>query len=242
MRLQKMIAQKSEYSRRAAEKLIAEGKVYVNSKKIQEMGVQVTETDEIVIEGKVLYNRDKVYYLLNKPSRTISSTIDDKDRTTVVDLIYTREAIYPVGRLDYNTTGLLLLTNDGELANMLMHPSFEINKKYRVRIKGYFTKDMADELARGVEIDGRKTAKANVQIKKISKDNESAKLDITIHEGRNRQIRKMIEAIGCEVVELKRVEYVFFDLEEEKLAEGDYRELTIKEVRKLYSEVKKKNV
>lgn len=235
MRLQKMIAMKSEYSRRKAEELIKEYRVSVNGEIVTEMGVQVTEKDEIVIDDKVLFSHDKIYFLMNKPSKVISSTSDDKNRQTVIGLIHATDRIYPVGRLDYETTGLLLLTNDGELANKLMHPSTEIQKKYSVKVKGDFNKDKASILANGVLVDGNMTSKCQVRIKKMNKAHNTTDLEMTIHEGRNRQIRKMLEAVGCEVINLKRIEYAIFDLKQENLGKGEYRELSIKEIKKLYA-------
>lgn len=239
-RLQKFIANTGYASRRKAEELIQKGKVKVNGNIVREMGVKVDSKDLVEVEGKLLNYENveqKVYYLLNKPRGVITSTSDDKDRKTVVDLIATDKRIYPVGRLDYDTTGILLLTNDGELANLLMHPSSHINKVYIAKIKGLIGKKQLQELSNGVYIDGKKTSKAKARIKKYDKKTDISIVEITIHEGRNHQVKKMFEAIGYEVLKLKREKYAFLDVK--NLKSGEYRLLNPKEVKKLYNETKK---
>lgn len=239
-RLQKFIANTGYASRRKAEELIQKGKVKVNGNIVREMGVKVDSKDLVEVEGKLLNYENveqKVYYLLNKPRGVITSTSDDKDRKTVVDLIATDKRIYPVGRLDYDTTGILLLTNDGELANLLMHPSSHIDKVYIAKIKGLIGKKQLQELSNGVYIDGKKTSKAKARIKKYDKKTDASIVEITIHEGRNHQVKKMFEAIGYEVLKLKREKYAFLDVK--NLKSGEYRLLNPKEVKKLYNEIKK---
>lgn len=237
-RLQKVIAQTGYCSRRKAEELIKSGKVEVNGKVITEMGVKVNFDDDITIEGNGLnLKEDKVYYIMNKPRGIITSTSDEKSRKTVVDLIEESKRIYPVGRLDYDTTGVLLLTNDGELTNLLIHPKNNIEKLYIAKIKGIPTKEELLKLSRGVVIDGRKTSKSKVKLKKINKKNNVSIVEVVIHEGRNHQVKKMFEVIGYEVIKLKREKFAFLDVND--LKSGEYRELSIKEVKKLYSMAQK---
>ena len=238
IRLQKFIADNGYTSRRKAEELIKLGKVKVNGK-TSTLGLKVDNNDLIEIDGLVLNNdnENKVYYLLNKPRGVITSTSDDKGRKTVVDLINTTKRIYPVGRLDYDTTGILILTNDGELANLLMHPKNNIEKVYVAKIKGLIGKKELLRLSRGVFIDGKKTSKAKARIKRYDKKSDTSIVELTIHEGRNHQVKKMFEAIGYNVLKLKREKYAFLDLQNVK--SGEYRILNPKEVKKLYNETKK---
>lgn len=237
-RLQKMIANSGYCSRRKAENLIREGSVKVNGVTITEMGFKAEYNDIIEVNGNVINkNEDKVYYLLNKPRGVITSASDDKNRKTVVDLIDTDKRIYPVGRLDYDTTGLIILTNDGTLTNLLIHPRNEIDKLYIAKIKGIPTKDEIQKLQTGVLVDNRKTARAKAKIKKIDKKNNCSVVQLVIHEGKNHQVKKMFEAIGHEVLKLKREKISFLDLS--GLRSGEYRELTLKEVKKLYNETQK---
>lgn len=239
-RLQKVIAQTGYCSRRKAEELIEQGRVQVNGKTIKEMGTKVNFDDDITIDGNGLnLKEDKVYYLLNKPRGIITSTSDDKKRKTVVDLIKESKRIYPVGRLDYDTTGVLLLTNDGELTNLLIHPKNNIEKLYIAKINGIPTKVELAKLANGVIIDGRKTSRAKVKLKKLDKKANTSVIEVVIHEGRNHQVKKMFEAIGYEVLKLRRERFAFLDVND--LKSGDYRELSVKEVKCLYSLVQKKN-
>lgn len=238
-RLQKVIAQTGYCSRRKAEELISTGRVQVNGKIISEMGTKVNYDDDITIDGNGLNAKeDKVYYLLNKPRGIITSTNDEKNRKTVVDLIKNNnKRIYPVGRLDYDTTGVLLLTNDGELTNMLIHPRNNIEKLYIAKIKGIPTKIELQKLANGVIIDGHKTSKAKVKLKKLDKRNNTSVIELVIHEGKNHQVKKMFESIGYEVLKLRRERFAFLDVND--LKSGDYRELSIKEVKCLYSLMQK---
>lgn len=238
IRLQKIIAQNSAFSRRKAEELIKEGKVSVNGKIVTTLGTKASYQDEILIDGNSLINHEKVYYLLNKPTKTITSCHDTHGRTTVIDLVEKYENVFPVGRLDYYTTGLLLLTNDGELANGLMHPRNEIRKTYRVSFIGEFNKDKLKMLRKGVVIDNYKTKEAYVKLIKYDDKLKKGQLIIELHEGKNRQVRKMLEAVGCRVTNLKRIQYAFFDLKDEQLAPGEYRDLKPKEVKQLYNLIK----
>lgn len=235
-RLQKVIANSGYCSRRKAEELITKGRVTVNGKIITELGTKINEKDEIIIEGKHLEKEPKEYYLLYKPRGVITSVTDDKKRKTVTDLIPTQTRIYPVGRLDYDTTGVLLLTNDGNLTNYLIHPKNNIEKVYIAKIKGLITPAQLKEIARGVKIDNYKTAPAKAKLKKWDKKSNTSIVELTIHEGRNHQVKKMFEAIGYEVIKLKRERFSIFDLS--GLKAGEYRRVTPKEVKILYSLMK----
>ena len=237
-RLQKYIANSGYASRRKAEELIANGKVKVDGKVVTELGVKVSGNETIVIEGNVLSKEDKVYYLLNKPRGIISSSKDEAGRKTVVDLIEEDKRIYPVGRLDYDTTGIMILTNDGEISNLLMHPKNEIEKVYVAKINGILNPKELMMLKNGVVVDGRKTSKAKVKTKKINKEDNTSIVELTIHEGRNHIVKNMFKAIGKEVLKLKRERIAFLDLT--GLKSGEYRKLTIKEVKELYAILNKK--
>ena len=239
-RLQKVIAQTGYCSRRKAEELIKQGKVEINGKVVTEMGVKVNFTDDITVEGNGLnLKEDKVYYIMNKPRGIITSTSDEKKRKTVIDLINDNKRIYPVGRLDYDTTGALIITNDGELTNLLIHPRSNIEKLYIAKIKGIPTKEELIKLAKGVIIDGHKTSKAKVKIKKIDKKNNTSLVELIIHEGKNHQVKKMFESIGYEVIKLRREAFAFLTVSD--LKPGEYRELSIKEIKKLYNMAQKKD-
>ena len=236
-RLQKVIAESGYTSRRKAEELIKNGKVLVNGKLVTEMGVQVNANDTIEVEGTVINKELKEYILINKPRGVVTTTNDELDRKTILDLVDTTKRIYPVGRLDYDTTGALLLTNDGELTNLLIHPSNNIEKVYVAKVKGIISKEDVLKLSKGVIIDGRKTSKAFVKIEKIDKKMNTSYVKLVIHEGRNHQVKKMFEAIGYEVLKLKRES--FAGLNVDNLKSGEYRYLTIHEVKQLYGLCKK---
>ncbi len=237
-RLQKVIANSGYTSRRKAEDLIKNSKVKVNDVIITELGYKANEKDEIKIDDIIIEKEPKVYYLLNKPRGVISTTDDDKNRKTVVSLIQTSARIYPVGRLDYDTTGLLLLTNDGQFANFMMHPKNNIDKVYVAKIKGKLLPNELMKLKNGVIIDGIKTSKSKVKIKNYDYKTDTSIVEITIHEGKNHQVKKMFSKVSHEVIKLKREKIAFLTLE--GLKSGEYRKLTIKEVKQLYSMANKK--
>lgn len=237
-RLQKVIAEAGFASRRKAEELILQGKVFVNGEKVTTLGVKVSGNDIIDINGKPLKREEKEYYLLNKPRGVVTTTSDEKDRKTVVDLIETTKRIYPVGRLDYDTTGALLLTNDGTLTNLLTHPSSEVEKIYVAKIEGLVDVNRLKPLATGVVIDGKKTSKAKFKVKRFDKKNNASYVELILHEGRYHQVKKMFEALGYKVEKLKREKYAF--LTTNGLASGEYRQLNIKEVKQLYALANKK--
>ena len=234
-RLQKYLSFCGIASRRKSEELILAGKVKVNGKVVTELGTKVSEKDEVEVENMEVYKKEKEYYLLYKPEKTICSVSDEKGRTTIVDLIETDEKIFPVGRLDYDTTGLILLTNDGELTNKLTHPKGYVEKTYIAKVSGIVTGKEIHELEEGIELEGVKTKKARAKLKKIDKKNNKSYVELTITEGRNHQVKNMFAALGHKVLKLKRISYAFFDLEGMKI--GEYRRLTTKEVEQLYNYV-----
>ena len=237
-RLQKVIANLGYTSRRKAEDLIINGKVKVNGEIITSLGTKVKTSDTIEIENTILdNNKNYEYYLLNKPRGVISSTTDEHNRKTIVDLISTNQRIYPIGRLDYDTTGAIVLTNDGFLANKLMHPSSNIEKKYLAKVSGLVTGYEIKKLREGIIIDDKKTSQAKVNLKKYDKKTDKSTVEITIHEGRNHQVKKMFESINHDVIKLKREKYANLDLT--NLKSGEYRKLTNKEIAILYSLIKK---
>ena len=238
-RLQKVIAQTGYCSRRKAEELISEGRVSVNGKVITELGYKADISDKIAVDNKPIFKKEKLVYLvLNKPRNTVATVKDDRGRKTVLDCIENvNKRIYPVGRLDYDTTGVLLLTNDGDLANKLTHPSSEIDKVYIATIKGKIEKEDLENLENGVEIDGKKTSPCKAVLNKYNKDKDKSIVELTIHEGRNHQVKKMFEAINKEVIKLHRD--TFAGISSKGLYEGQSRRLTEKEVKELKKLVNK---
>lgn len=232
-RIQKIISQSGYCSRRKAEKLILQGKVQVNGKTVTELGTKVSGNDTITIEGKSITKEEKEYILLYKPRGVITSTKDDKNRKTVLDLIETNKRLYPVGRLDYDTTGILLLTNDGELTNLLIHPTNQIDKVYLAKINGIMKAEDIKKLEKGVIIGQEKTSPCKVKVRKVDKKNNTSFVQLTIHEGKNHQVKRMFQAVGYEVLKLKRESIAFLNLN--GLNPGEYRYLNVKEVKKIYS-------
>ena len=232
-RLQKYLSSCGIASRRKSEELILSGKVKVNGKIVRELGTKVSDKDEVEVDNVEVYRKQKEYYLLYKPDKTICSVSDDKGRTTVVDLIETDEKIFPVGRLDYDTTGLLLLTNDGELTNKLTHPKGNIEKTYVAKVSGLVTGKEIHELENGILLDGVKTKRAWAKLKKLDKKNNKSYVEITITEGRNHQVKNMFSFLGHKVLKLKRTHYAFFNLDGLKM--GEYRRLNAKEIKQLYN-------
>ena len=233
-RLQKVIASYGYASRRKAEDLIRHGKVLVNGKVITELGTKVLANDIISIDG-VIINKDVKHecYLLNKPRQVISSVEDKLGRITVRDLINTEARIYPVGRLDYDTTGLIILTNDGDFANMLMHPSYEIEKTYVAKINKVLDKDDINKLKKGIVIDNRKVDIKRFKVRKKDVEKNTSIVELTIVEGRNHIVKKIFESMRIDVIKLSRVSYAFLTLD--GLKSGEYRKLSIKEIKKLYA-------
>ena len=231
-RLQKVMANAGVASRRASEKLILAGKVMVNGQIVTELGTKVTGADVILVNGQAIDQEKKAYYLFYKPRGVISAVSDDKGRKVVTDYFEEiPERLYPVGRLDYDTSGLLLMTNDGQLANALMHPRFKVDKVYVAKVKGLVQTEDLKRLRQGLVVDGKKTAKAKAKLLKQDKAKEISLVQLTIHEGRYHQVKKMFEALGYRVSKLKRERYAFLDLS--GLTSGDYRKLTAAEVKEL---------
>jgi 23S rRNA pseudouridine2605 synthase len=242
-RLQKVIARAGIASRRKAEELISGGKVKVNGKIVTELGTKVSSSDKVEVNEIPIQKEIPVYFLLYKPRGVISSVNDDKGRKVVTDFFPHLEArIYPVGRLDYDTSGLLIMTNDGEFANILMHPRGEIEKVYVAKTKGIPSKENLRKLEKGIVLEDGKTAPAKVKLLSSDNKKQTAIIELAIHEGRNRQVRRMFEAIGHEVLKLKRERYAFLTLA--GLKAGDARELTpheVKQLRALAMETLQKN-
>jgi len=233
-RLQKILAKAGIASRRKAEELIRQGKVTVDGRVVTEMGIQVDpDHQRIEFNGKpVTVEEKKVYILLHKPTGYVSTVHDPQGRPIVTELIKgIQERIFPVGRLDLDTEGALLLTNDGELAQKILHPSHEVNKTYRATVKGKPSKKKVEMLRRGIDIDGRKTWPALVKL--LSAGSSETTLQITIHEGRKRQVRKMCEAVGHPVLKLKRTAYGKLKLG--NLAPGKFRFLAKKDLQLIFA-------
>jgi len=232
-RLQKVIAQAGIASRRKAEELITNGQVKVNGIVVTELGTKVSESDEVLVNNKPIEKELKEYYLLNKPRGVVTTTQDDKNRRTVVDLINTNARIFPVGRLDYDTTGALLLTNDGEFANIITHPKSEIDKVYVAKLNGIIKGEQINRLKNGIELDGVLVKPSRVKLKKVNNENNTSTVEIIIHEGKNHQVKRMFESVGILVDKLKRERIGIFNLL--GLQSGEYRKLTPKEVAIIYS-------
>ena len=232
-RLQKVIAKSGYCSRRKAEELIKQGKVKVDNVAVTKLGTKVIGNETITIGGKALNKEEKEYILLYKPRGVVTTTSDDKKRKTVLDLIDTKKRLYPVGRLDYDTSGIIVLTNDGDSTHLLLHPKKKIDKVYLAKIEGILTGLEINKLEKGVIIDGFKTSPCKIKVKKADKKNNISLVMITIHEGKNHQVKNMFSLVGHEVIKLKREKIAFLDLK--GLKPGEYRYLTIKEVKKIYS-------
>lgn len=234
MRINKFIAHAGVASRRKAEELIKKGLVTVNGQVVTELATTIKSGDKVEVEGTPIYNEEKVYYLLNKPKGVISSVSDEKGRKTVIDLLpMVKERIYPVGRLDWDTSGLLILTNDGDFTDKMIHPRNEIDKVYLARVKGLATKENLRPLTKGVVIDGKKTKPARYTIIKVEADKNRSVVELTIHEGRNHQVKKMFESVGLLVDKLSRTRFGTLDVT--GLRPGEYRRLNKKEISQLHN-------
>ncbi|MEX3616210.1 pseudouridine synthase [Paenibacillus glucanolyticus] len=232
-RLQKIMAQAGVASRRKCEELILEGKVQVNGETVTELGTKADPAqDMITVSGKPIKHEKKVYVMLNKPKGVITSASDPEGRKIVSDYLKgIKERVYPIGRLDYDTEGLLLLTNDGEFANLLSHPKYHVPKTYLATVKGVPHGTELDKLRQGIMLEDGMTSPAEVEYKDVDPDNKQSVISITIHEGRNRQVRRMFEAIFHPVLRLKRISYG--DLLLQNLKRGLYRHLTADEINQL---------
>jgi 23S rRNA pseudouridine2605 synthase len=242
-RLQKVLAHAGVASRRKCEEYILAGRVEVNGKTVTELGFKIDpDTDEVKVDGRPIRQEEKVYIAFHKPKGVITSVSDPEGRKVVTDFLKgIKERVYPVGRLDYDTEGLLLLTNDGELANFLIHPRHHVPKTYLVTVKGVPHGDDLERLRNGIELEDGKTMPAEVEYHDIAADQKQSVISITIYEGKNRQVRRMFEAISRPVIRLRRIRFGSVILE--GLPRGRYRTLSSHEVKELRdSAVKSHNV
>lgn len=242
-RLQKIIAKSGYASRRKAEQLIIDGKVKVNGEVVTELGTKVKKSDIIEVGGKIIENENKVYFLLYKPKQMICSASDEMGRDCVVDLFQDiKERVYPVGRLDYDSTGLLLMTNDGEFANLIMHPSSHLEKIYDITVKGIVSGETLHQLEKGIYLDGTKTLPCKIKVTHKNLEHQNTRLKIKLTEGKNRQVRRMFEAVGHRLIRLHRES--IGNLYLKGMAPGEYRILKpqeVKNLRNLALERKEKN-
>ena len=233
VRLQKFLANSGVASRRKCEELILEEKISVNGKIVNELGIKIDPTvDKVEYCGKLIHNTEKlVYILLNKPIGYVTTAKDQFDRDTVLDLVKVKERVVPVGRLDMYTSGALILTNDGDFVYKVTHPKHEITKTYTVTVHGIISNEAVEKLRQGVEIEDYITRPAKVKILKTDEEKNISRLEITIHEGKNRQVRKMCEAVGSKVIALHRSKIGDIGVKDLKL--GNWRYLKDYEVKKL---------
>lgn len=229
-RLNKFISNSGFSARRKADELIKSGRVTVNSSVVTELGTKIDpEKDKVKIDGEPIKAKPGlVYILLNKPKGYVTTASDEKNRHTVLDLVQINKRVFPVGRLDYDSEGLLLLTNDGDLAYKLMHPKFLVYKTYLVKLSKPLNEKDLNYLSEGIKINGRKTSRAEIS---IIPNSERREIRISIHEGRNRQVKKMFESVGIYVRKLKRIEYA--NLKDNSLKPGQWRYLNEEEIQKL---------
>lgn len=230
-RLQKLIAQSGICSRRKAEELILAGKVKVNGKVVTTLGTKASSSDRITVNGKAISKDEKVYYVLNKPKGCITSMKDEKDRPTVMDYVPSDVRVFPIGRLDYDTSGVLLLTNDGDFANKMMHPRYHLPKTYEINLQGMLSEDDVRKLRKGFSYNGETFAPAKVFIKNKDVTRDRMLVDLTIYEGKNHQVKKMMEALGHEVRRLNRSALGFVRVDD--MRPGECRRLKRYDVRKL---------
>lgn len=229
IRLNKFIAESGISSRRKAEEYILQGRVTVNNKNVTELGFKVNpDEDEVYLDGEKIKPEQYVYYLLNKPKGVVTTTDDEKNRITVVDLIKSNRKIFPVGRLDYNTTGVLILTNDGNFTNYLTHPKNRISRVYEVQLDRNLEDESKDTLLKGVYIEGEKGIFSDVRFPKVK---DRKKIVVTCKEGRNRFVKRMFAALGYTVVALHRLSFAGLEAD---VPPGKFRKLTSAEIKKLY--------
>ncbi len=235
-RLQKVIALSGIASRRKAEELIKNGDVIVNGEVVTKLGTKVTYSDDILVCGKKIEKEEKEYYLFNKPRGVICSTSDDKGRKVVVDYFNSNKRLYPVGRLDYDTTGALIVTNDGNLSNLIMHPKNEIEKVYIAKLNGVIKGAEINKIKSGVIIDNVKCVPKKVKLKNFNVKKNTSIVEIIITEGKNHEVKRIFESVGFFVDKLKRERIAFLSLG--NLKSGEYRKLNPKEVKQLFNLVK----
>lgn len=240
-RLQKVLAQAGIASRRKCEELILAGKVEVNDEVVTQLGVKVNPAEDVIkVNGKLIKPEEKIYVILHKPKGVITSVSDPHGRRVVTDYLKgIKQRVYPVGRLDYDTEGLLLLTNDGEFANLLMHPSHHVPRTYLAYVNGVPHGDVLDKLRSGITLDDGKTLPAEVEYYDVIPEENRAVISITIYEGRNRQVRRMFESVGFPVKRLRRVQFGTISLG--GLPRGKYRILSAQEVKELRDSAHKTN-
>ncbi|APX72921.1 rRNA pseudouridine synthase [Companilactobacillus allii] len=232
IRLQKFMADAGVASRRKSEQMISEGHVVVNGKTVREMGIKVDHSDKIEVDGMPLHSEKKRYILMYKPRGVISAVKDDKNRKVVTDLLEdVDERVYPIGRLDYDTSGLLLLTNDGDFANLLMHPRYHVEKTYIAKVQGFLTVEEIKKLENGLKLKDYTTSRAKVHIMSKDTKKNTSLVKMVIHEGHNHQVKNMFAAVGHPVEKLAREKYGFLTLD--GLVSGKYRNLTRLEVAQL---------
>lgn len=231
-RIQKVIAASGVASRRKAEEMILQGRVCVNGEVLKELGYKVKRGDFITVDGKAIEKENKVYFVMNKPKKSMCTSSDEFDRLTVVSLVECKERIFSVGRLDYDTSGVLILTNDGDFANQMIHPRFHIPKTYNLTINGILNKEQLITLTKGVTLDdGSVTLPAKYKITEKDDKKNQMSLDLTIYEGRNHQVKRMMEAFGYHVTRLHRKQLGILRVDD--LSQGSYRKLKPYEVKLL---------
>lgn len=233
IRLQKKIADSGFCSRRKAEEYIINNKVFVNGNLVNELGTKIDEKDEIVVDGNAITYQDKEYYVFYKPRGVICSTNDDKGRKTVLDFFESNKRLYPVGRLDYDTTGIIFLTNDGDFTNMILHPKNNIPKVYIAKLEGIIDGYSIKKIKSGVLIDNIKVIPDRVKLKSADKKSNTCIVEIIIHDGKNHEVKRIFESVNHNVIKLKRESIGFIDLT--GLKSGEYRKLTSKEIKQLYA-------
>jgi 23S rRNA pseudouridine2605 synthase len=226
VRLAKYIAHCGVASRRHAERLVTSGRVEVDGRRVVDPALDVGDQNEVRVYGRAIRRERHEHYVVNKPAGVVSTAHDPQGRKKVTDLVPSSARLYPVGRLDADTTGLILLTNDGELANRLTHPSFEVDKTYRALVRGVVAEPALERLRSGVVLEDGRTAPARVRV--LGREGSETELELTIHEGRKRQLRRMCEAVGHPVIELRRIS--FGPLELGRLSPGDHRPLGPEEI------------
>ncbi len=236
MKLEKWLSNSGIASRRKSKQLILDGLVKVNDKVVLEPSFLVSSKDRITYNNQDVVQEELVYYLMNKPRNVVSTTNDEKGRKTVIDLFleeHKKERLYPVGRLDYNTAGALIITNDGDLSYILTRPEYEVPKTYLVRVKGFVSRKTIQTLARGVVLEDYKTKPARVKLIEVDSKKQTSLVEITLTEGKNHQVKNMFKQVGHDVTSLTRTHFDFLSIE--GLSRGHYRKLKIHEVKRLYS-------
>lgn len=238
-RLQKVMANHQVASRRKCEEMIVAGRVKVNGMIVRELGTKVSSKDDILVDDQPLVKQPKVYILMNKPSGTISTVKDEKNRKTVMDLLSPQDyaaRVYPVGRLDYDTSGLLLLTNDGDLTLKMTHPKFHVDKTYMAVVEGIISKQAVKALKDGVKLPGYTAKAAFVKVHERRSDSNESLVELVLTQGKNHQVKDMFSAVGFTVLKLTRTKFAFLTLD--GVARGGYRYLKIHEVKKLFGYTK----